>query len=601
MILQSLVQYYEILANDEESDISRPGYSKANVSYALNLSLQGELLEVIPLKIKAQRGKKIVEIPQRMNVPEGVKKSVNIASNFLCENSGYTLGIDNKGKPERAKECFHAFQELHNELLEGVDCDEATAMANFVNHWNPDKALEHPALADYLDEILAGANLVFKLDGGSFIHQTEKIKQKWEEHKSTAQNESVMQCLITGKPSAIARLHPSIKGVKGAQSAGASIISFNDRAYESYGREKQQGLNAPVSEYAAFAYTTVLNSMLADSAHKISLGDTTVVFWAQSPDHIYQEMAALFLDPSETESQTEEKTESVRDENAVSEVKAILEKIAQGRPAAHNSGQFDPKVSFCMLGLAPNAARLAVRFFIQDSFGGFIEKMEAHYQDMRIEKQYSKEPNAFSLWRLLNETVSPKSSEKSASPLLAGSVLRSIMNGLAYPTTLFQAIMIRIKAEKDINYYKAAAIKAYLLRNKNNEKYKEVLVMGLNEQSDNRAYILGRLFAVLEKAQLDASPGLQATIKDRYFTSACATPASVFPILFKLSQYHMSKAEYGYASDRKIADIIDRLNMDQNPIPAHLSLDEQGIFVLGYYHQRNANYKKNNHDKENEQ
>jgi len=275
MILQSLVKYYEILANDEDSNIPKLGYSKANISYAVNLSLDGELLNVIPLKIGAQRGKKIIEVPQSMEVPEQEKKSVGIKSNFLCENSSYIFGIDNKGKPERAKACFEAFKQLHIKVLKDVDNVTAQAVINFVSHWNVDKAKEHPALIEYLDEI-AVANFVFKINGGEFVHQNREIRHAWENHKSNSDNTNVMQCLVTGKESSIARLHPSIKGVRGAQSVGGSLVSFNERAYESYGREKEQGLNSPVSEYATFAYTTVLNFLLADSSHKIYLDKTAI-------------------------------------------------------------------------------------------------------------------------------------------------------------------------------------------------------------------------------------------------------------------------------------------------------------------------------------
>lgn len=589
MILQSLVKYYEILAEDESSDIPRLGYSKTGVSYALNISMGGELLGVIPLKVPGENGKKLVS--QRMIVPEQEKKASGIKSNFLCENSSYILGIDTNGKPERTRNCFEAFKELHNKILEGVDCDEAKALLKFINKWDIDKAVNNVELKDYLEDIYTGANIVFRLDGGGYIHQNKTILKVWEEYKNKSEGSKRMQCLDNGENVNVARLHPSIKGVRGSQSVGASIVSFNDRAYESYGREKEQGLNAPVSEYAAFAYTTVLNSMLSDNAYKQYLGDATVVFWAESPKRYYQDFAAMFIDPDELKDGDNSKSE--RDKGAASAVKSIFEKISQGAVMGDFSSGFDKNVKFYILGLAPNAARLSIRFFIVDSFGGFVEKIARHYEDLCIEKQFQDEQDLFSLWRLLNETVSPKSNDKAASPILSGAVLRAILTGLPYPAALFNSVMVRIRAEHSINHHKAAIIKAYLLRNSN--KYKEVLTVSLNEQSNNRAYVLGRLFAVLEKAQQDASDGqLKSTIKDKYFTSACATPASVFPILLRLSQHHISKAEYGKASDIKISGILDMLDIENNPIPAHLALEEQGVFVLGYYHQKNALYKKNN-------
>ncbi len=587
MILQSLVKYYEILANDEDSNIPKLGYSKANVSYAVNLSLEGELLNIIPLKIGAQRGKKIVEVPQSMEVPEQEKKSVGIKSNFLCENSTYIFGIDNKGKPERSKACFEAFKQLHIKVLKDVDHVTAQAIINFVSHWDADKAKEHPALIEYLDEISV-ANFVFKINGGEYVHQNREIRHAWEKHKSNSDYTNVMQCLVTGKESSIARLHPSIKGVRGAQSVGGSLVSFNERAYESYGREKEQGLNAPVSEYATFAYTTVLHFLLADSSHKLNLGDATIIFWAESPKQIYQDFMSLYINGLEVS----KGENSVHDEVAAREIKSIFEKIAQGKPIGELSDAFDEKTNFHILAISPNAARLAVRFYITNSFGEFVKKIGNHYEDLKIEKQYPTDPDTFSIWRLLNETVSPTSKDKVATPLMAGATLKAIITGTRYPASLYNSIMLRIKAEKDISYYKVSIIKAYLSRNTN--KFEEVLTMALNEQSENSTYILGRLFAVLEKAQQDASPGINTTIKDRYFTSACATPASVFPMLLRLSQHHISKADYGYASDKRIADILDKLDMEKNPFPANLSLEEQGVFILGYYHQKNAFYPKNN-------
>lgn len=596
MILQSLIKYYEILADDKESKIPKAGYSMANVSYAINLSSEGELLNIIPLKIRLQRGKKIVEVPQSMEVPEQLKKAgTSVKSNFLCENSSYIFGIDNKGKPERAKECFEVFKKLHINILKDIDNDAARAVVGFLNKWDVDKAMKHPALTQYLEEILSGANFVFKVDDGEFVHHNQGIRQAWEKHKSSLGNKNIMQCLVTGKKSSIAILHPSIKGVKGAQSVGGSMISFNERAYESYGRDKQQGMNAPVSEYATFAYTTVLNYLLADISHKIYLGDATIVFWAESPKKIYQDFMSLYINggvPNNDEN-------IVNDEIAANEVKSIFEKIAQGKPIHKLSDVFDEKTNFHILAISPNAARLAVRFYIANSFGEFIKKITKHYQDLRIEKQYLTDSDAIPVWKLLNETVSPKSNDKAATPLMAGATLKSIITGSPYPASLYNSIMLRIKAEKDINYYKVSIIKAYLLRKyKNTNKFKEVLTMALNEKSDNRAYIFGRLFAVLEKAQLDANPGINSTIKDRYFTSACATPASVFPILLRLSQHHISKAEYGRASDKKIASILEMLDIDNTPFPSNLSLDEQGVFILGYYHQRNAMYKKNDNKRE---
>ncbi len=604
MVLQSLVRYYEILADDPDSDIAKPGYSKVGVSYALNISKEGELLEVIPLKVKKQNGKKIVEVSQPMLVPEQQKKASGIASNFLCEKATYIFGAINSDADEktvkRIRNCFEACKNKHEEILCDVDCDEARAVINFFKNWDADTAMQHQALQENIDDIIGNSNLIFKLDGGKFVHDNQQIKSKWEEYKNSSCEEKTMQCLVTGEKAPVAKLHTSIKGVKGAQSSGGSIVSFNDRAYESYGKTKMQGYNSPVSEYATFAYTTVLNSMLADRDYKLTLGDSTVVYWAESPNCIYKTMAKLLFDPP-ADLQDDK---IVRDERAEKLVGDIFSKISKGQPIGSLEG-IDENTHFNVLALSPNAARLSVRFFIQDSFGSFVEKITRHYEDMRIEKEFESQPDAIPLWKLLSETVPQKSKDKSASPLLAGSVMSSILTGLPYPDILYSSIINRFKVEATVEinnkkypkegYYRASAIKACLIRkHKNSEKYKEVLTMALNEQSENSAYLLGRLFAILEKAQKDAG---NETIREKFFSSACATPSSVFPTLLRLSQHHISKSDYGYSIDKKIEEILNKLDIETNPIPSHLSLDDQGVFILGYYHQRNANYKKINQSK----
>jgi len=497
------------------------------------------------------------------------------------------LGIDNKGNPERAKKCFEAFCKLHGEILNGVNSPAARAILLFLSEWKPVNGTENQILKKYLESITTGGNIVFYIDGTGFAQEDPEIKKAWEGHIMQNSPETVtMQCLVTGKTAPIARLHPSIKGVKGAQSSGASIVSFNSRAYESYGRLEKQGLNAPVGEYAAFAYTTVLNKLLADTAHRQSMGDTTIVFWAKSANPVYRDVFSFSLNPEEPGE------ENGGDDRGMAMLLGdLFEKIAQGSPVSDIGGEIDPGTHFYILGLAPNAARLSVRFFLRDSFGSFIQKMHRHYENLEIEKA-PYEPRYIPLWKFLRETVSPQSTDKASSPLLTGSVLRAILLGAPYPAALYNSVMLRIRAEREITRSKAAIIKAYLLKKYRNNPYKEELTVALNEESTNRAYVLGRLFAVLEKAQQDANPGIKATIKDRFFTSACATPGSVFPVILRLSNYHISKSEYGYVSENRIKSLMDKLDVEKDPFPAHLGLDEQGLFILGYYHQVNANYAK---------
>jgi CRISPR-associated protein Csd1 len=599
MILQALTRYYEILSNDPESDIAPPNYSVAKVAFALNISAKGELLDIFPLFDPAQPDK-----PQRMIVPEQVTR-VGPVANFLCDNPAFALGISDEDdkKPKYSAERFAAFQELHKELLPKANCAPARALLAFLDNYDPRTGRKHPVIAKNLEAILEGRNLIFTFQGKN-IHKDPAICQVWEDYKA-GQEAVVTQCLITGEVMPISRLHAKIKGVWGANTMGASLVSFKSPAYQSYNRE--QGMNAPVSEKATFAYTTALNYLLepTNENKKFSIGDTTVVYWAESEKKEYARAFLGLCEPEEIEVPVEEEANPARDKKAEKRIKKVAEKVrrVQALDVKKLLEGLDGNPRFYVLGLAPNAARVSVRFFHSDPFDKVVEKIMRHYKDLEIIKEFENQHTYLTIRDILDETVSPKSSDKDASPLLAGSVFRAILENTPYPAALFNSIINRIRADQDekftkkINYARAAILKAYLLRKYRNQPQnpiQEVLVMSLNEQSTIPAYLLGRMFAVLEKVQQEAIGDMNASIKDRYFTSACASPRTVFPTLLRLSQHWISKAEYGYASDNRIEKIMNLLDVEKNPFPSHLTLDEQGIFVLGYYHQRTAFYVKNN-------
>jgi len=584
MILQSLVTYYEDLLAREK--LARPGWNRVKVSYALNLGKNGALLDVVPLLNQEQRGKKEVFVPREFNMPTPIKRTVGVAANFLWDNSSYLLGVDNKGKPQRAKECFEASKELHLKLLENVNTEPAQRIRAFFKNWDPEQALNSAPLKLFWDDILSGANLTFIVDG-RYAHEDEAVCAAWQKHYDAPDDTLEMQCLVTGRKEPVAILHPPIKGVRDAQSSGASLVSFNARAYESYGREDGQGLNAPVSKYAAFAYGAALNYLLADREHTVLIGDTTVVFWAQGGEESYQAAFRAFLNgPDDNDKMTD------------ADLKSILGKLAAGLPVDWSSATLKPENPFYILGLAPNAARLSVRLFLRDSFGSFAENVKAHYDRLEIVKPIWDTRETLPVWKLLSETVNQKAKDKTPPPQMAGDVLRAILTGARYPATLFNGVMMRISAEREITRGRAAIIKAYLLRNSENHEIKEVLTVGLNE-TQNIPYRLGRLFSILEQIQQAANPNLNATIKDKYFNSACATPSVVFPQLLKLKNSHIrviSREKTGFAVnlEKDIGDIMSYLG---TRFPSHLSLEEQGAFILGYYHQTQKRYEKKN-DKE---
>ena len=569
MILQALTRLFEDLA--QQGKIGRPGWSSAKISYALCLSAQGQLESVVPLLTETLVGKKTQLRPTPMELPAPVTRTVGILPNFLWDNSSYLLGADEKGKPERSRACFRACAELHHRLLDDVDSPIAKAIISYFDTWQPEKAQEHPALADCWQELMKGANLIFRVNG-SFAQDDTAIRSAWDDDYGSVQGEK-QQCLVTGKLDVAEPVHPAVKGVAGAQSSGAALISFNAPAFCSYGKE--QSLNAPVGKYAAFAYTAALNYLLADKQNVHRIGDTTIVCWAEGAEPQYSLFAGLSLFGDTL-------PEGLSDRD----LHSALKNLAQGLPCEEL--KLDPQRPFYILGLAPNAARLSVRFFCRNSFGTLMKNVNDHHQRMEIVgKRFEVTP----LWAMLRETVNQNTTDKSPSPAMAGATARAIFMGTAYPASLLEATMLRIRAEREITPGRAAILKAYYLRNSNDLCPKEVLTVSLNETSTNIPYTLGRLFAVYEALQESANPGINATIKDKYFNSASATPATIFPILDNLSQKHLRKLDTGLriTYDRQIGALKNILGESN---PARLSLPEQGSFNLGYYHQKQFRYTK---------
>ncbi len=581
MILQALVDYYEDLAG--QGKIARPGWAKVKVSWALELGENGELLDVLPLRCPSADGKKM--LPREMELPAPVKRTVGIAANFLWDNSTYLLGVDTKGKEKRTAECFAAAAALHRGLLDSADSPAAKAITAFFERWNPKDADAVLAFAAHKEDLIGGDNLCFFFDGASAADDPA-IRAAWQRaYESTAEGEAE-RCLVTGVQTVPELVHPAIKNVRDAQSSGAALVSFNASAFCSYGKE--QNANAPVSKYASFAYTSALNALLADREHVKLIGNTTVVYWAKDAGEQYQDVISDLLDSPDAVSNDT--------------LNALIASIAAGKPSDYNGLPLDPENDFFILGLSPNAARLSVRFFYRRSFGELVRNLKRHYVAMQIVSDGRSRWNTTPLWALLRETVNLKASDKSPLPQLAGDVMKSMLDGGRYPETLMNQTMLRIRAEQAITRGRAGIVKAWLIRNTqthpDREQILEVTHMALNAESSYTPYVLGRLFAVLEAVQQAANPGINATIKDRFFNSACATPAAVFPILLKLSNSHLKKLDTGKAVywTRQIGELIEKLGTD---FPAHLSLQEQGAFILGYYHQTQKRFeKKTNTDKE---
>lgn len=587
MILQALTAYYEQLVR--LGKLSAPGWDDSfKVSYELRLNDAGQLLRVVSLLTEKTVGKKTVLAPRAMRVPAHEKRSSGIAANFLCDNSTYLLGADEKGKPERAADCFKACAKLHHTILDGVDSPAARALLAYFDSWDPAQAAAHPLLAEQWKEITGNANLIFGYEAAdhshSFVNDDPAIQNAWQAHYNDRSADSDMgQCLITGKYAPIERTHPNISGVPGAQSSGAALVSFNAPAFCSYGHE--QGDNAPVSKYAAFAYTTALNRLLADRNHCKHVGDTTILCWAENAEPVYQDAMSMFLFGADEAAGIQE-----------SDVQAALKRLSAGQTVPFLEKELSPDQHFYLLGLAPNAARLSVRFFLRDTFGSFAQNLQKHAEEMEIDCSEKEKFRTLPIWAVVNETTRTVPGQPAKpSPQLAGDLLRAVLTGGRYPATLLNGVTLRIRAEQTVTRGRAAVIKAYYLRNYPTELNKEVYTVSLNETT-NVPYLLGRLFSVLEAVQKAANPGINTTIKDRYFNAACATPGMSFPTLLRLSQKHLRKLNDGLAThyDKQITELMAQL--PESGFPDRLSLPDQGKFTIGYYHQTQKRYVKKNEE-----
>jgi CRISPR-associated protein Csd1 len=606
MIIDSLFRLYGRYVTDPDINIPRDGFSTQPISFEVVLELNGELHAISPLTTEKQ--------PKRMMVLGDTKPSGSgINPCFLWDNPVYLLGIkQDDPKPERTLECYYAYRNNHITVSSEISNQYFDAVCHFLRKWSPTSDF-FETLPDHIRAVLNNlpiGNGVFRIRNSDFyIHEIPEIKQwwstrtdkkKWWEAPKPFVSQSG-QCSVTGKiDSAIARLHePKIKGVSGTNMAGASLVSFNDPAYNSYGFE--QSRNASISESVAFAYCNALNRLLSREANqRILIGETTIVFWSEAPTIMEQS----FLDwlsppnPKVDEVENDESQDSLplfeqstSDENhsvenapaqsaaKIDSLRTTLAKIAR---AEYANELGDPATNFYILALSPNAGRISVRNFSVCSLGNLLQNLLNHYNDLTIAHS-PRAPDFPSLKMILAQTVRDP---RDIPDLLVGPLFRSVVEGLPYPEALFAAIIRRIRADREVNSVRAGIIKATLNRKIRSSSIfiNEEISVSLNPERPEPSYQLGRLFAALERNQRDAlGDKLNATIKDRYFGSASATPASVFPRLIRLSQHHLAGLDGGkrvYA-EKRMQEIMSRLNQ----FPNHLTLADQGLFAIGYYHQ----------------
>ncbi|MDX9787102.1 MAG: type I-C CRISPR-associated protein Cas8c/Csd1 [Desulfobacterales bacterium] len=573
MILHALNGYYERMLNDPDSGMPPFGTSIENISFSLVLSEDGGLRGVEDLREQAGN----ILRPRKMPVPAAVTRTSGVKANFLWDKASYVFGADGDGPTEQNRQRFKAFSDFLGSVGQGLEDPGFTAVRRFLGRWECEQSEE--IIARYQPwEDVCNANLVFRLDGiRGFIHDRRPVQREWLKYNQNNNDTTLVQCLITGeKDVPLARVHTPIKGVRGGQTSGGYIVSFNASAFVSYRQDK-----ASVAETSAFAYTTALNSLLAgNSRQKIAIGDTTYVFWAACENPMETIFAELFDPPVVDANKTDA---SIDDQQTTRQIHDLLTALRDGRKATDFFSDLDAEIQFFILGLAPNAARLSIRFWEANSLGALLERVGIHYEQIRIVRQFDSEPEFPPLWRLLVQTASLGKTENISS-LLAGGMARAILTGVPYPQNLLPIVLERIHAEHNVTYFRAALLKAYLQRNKRRE-----VSVALDPERTDPPYLLGRLFAVLEKAQEEAIPNANATIKDRYLASAAATPSQVFHMLLKNSANHIAKLKKNpekkgraFFYDTMTQDIISGFS----DYPKTMKAEEQGLFMIGYYHQR---------------
>ncbi|MDA8338373.1 MAG: type I-C CRISPR-associated protein Cas8c/Csd1 [Nitrospiraceae bacterium] len=568
MILQALAKYYERIPN-----VAEEGYQKQDISFLIIINKNGDFVGLQDLREGEGKKKK----GQPRLVPKAVKRTIKPAANLLWDNPAYVLGRPKPDKKkdinmpgERAKEQQALFLKHIKDTFHSNHVDEGViAVIRFLETANHENLFDHPLWKD-IEE--SGANITFQIEGDTELICQRAIVKNAIASSADANNVNSQICLITGNKDAPARLHTAIKGVWGAQSSGANIVSFNLDAFRSFGKE--QGYNAPVGIKSEFAYTTALNTLLSKgSRQRLQVGDASTVFWAEREHKIEEWFADIFGEPS--------KVESGQDNEAI---KTLFKSPETGATSA-----LDDSTRFYVLGLSPNASRIAIRFWHAGTVAETEENIRQHFKDIAI-THAPHLPAHLSLFRLLVSTASQGKSDN-IQPNLSGDFMKAILAGTPYPDTLLSSAIRRIRAEQEVTYPRASLIKAVLVRKARYKNEKEEIGMALDTENTNTGYRLGRLFAVLEKIQEKASPGINATIRDRFYSSASSTPVTVFSHLLKLKNHHIAKLENKGCAvnfEKLVGEIVD----DIKDFPAHLSLDDQGRFAVGYYHQRQDFFKK---------
>lgn len=572
MILQALKEYYDRKAADPESDIAPEGFEKKELQFLIVINEKGEFINIEDTREKV--GTKLIAKSFLLPRSIGRSGSKSYETTFLLwDHIGYLLGLptNDEKSAKQHQTWLKSLKELPQELVDDIGVN---AILQFYNNNEVSKAIISPQIQECLKA--PQCNMSFRLVSDvpvpcrkkvqDYVKNNHKSVEITEEVEESEQGEKTGVCLVTGEKGVIARTHsrtPIDKDTK-------CLIGFQRNCgYDSYGKE--QGYNAPIIKSTEFAYVTALNTLLKSKSQRLLIGDASTVFWSEKQTSFESDFSFFFKEPDKD-----------NPDAGTQKVKALFESV--------NTGAYlddDGKTRFYILGLSPNAARISVRFWQVGTISDFATRIKQHFEDFAIIKP-PKEPEFYSIWRILVNIATQDKSEN-IPPNLAGDFMRSILNGTAYPATLLQAALRRIRSDTEyrVKPVRAALIKAYLNRYHRfhpNQNQKEV-TMELDTSQPSIGYQLGRLFATLEKIQEEANPGINATIRERFYGAACATPVTVFTNLLRLKNHHLAKLESKgrvVYFERLLGEIISHLK----DFPAHLDLHEQGLFAVGYYHQR---------------
>ena len=594
MLIKALCDYYDLLEDDERT----PEYlSEQEVSYMIMLSEDGIIKSIsdvtIEKKEQNKKGKeKTTYEPRKILLPKRTQKST-IDLNIIEHRPLYIFGLNyDKGtlttedRTNKAKKSHEIFKNGNLEFFKDLSSPISKAFYNFLESWQPENETENPLLLNLGQDISSNKYFCFALDGHPEItlHEEKEVIEKFRrlfEEKNLADSELMAVDSISGEVQPIADIHEKIKGVAGGQSSGNVLVSFKEPAFESYGKEKS--FNSSVSINSMKKYTYSLNKLLSDQTHKIIVDETTVVFFAISKkDELECEWMQGLCCSKPSKKEVEQ------------QVNSILNDAKKGIESDYSAFDIDENDSFYIVGLTPNGSRLSQKFIVKNKFGNIIDSIAAHQRDMALEA----DGRSVYIGEIVKELVSPKSKNEKVPPPLISDLFNAVLTGANYPQSLLSTVIRRIKTDSDdpenkeyyikLNDTRVGIIKACLNRKARLSNKEEEIKMGLDLSNTNQAYLCGRLFAVLEKIQKEASDDkLNRTIKDSYFSTAASKPATVFPKLFMLAQNHLSKLEYAVTYNNQIGEIV---NMLEDEFPTTLSLDDQGRFIIGYYQQNKALY-----------